>query len=287
MAGWIKIYQSIREHWIWEKPQYLKWWLDLLMLAEWKDRRKMFGSSICIIKRGQLATSNRFLRDRWQCKSDDEPMQTPSPKTVMKFLSMLERDGMIKRDNTTLPNRVTLITICNYENYQSISDDGGGNVDDAMGNALNDTENNTFETEYEEVIENKDNNSSPSKEEQEFSFAEELKQDNNEIFWEQSCMALHCDMETLRMLLTDFTSEVVANQKWHSSFVDFRQHFYSWCRYAVARIQREKTTQQNQDGRLSNNRQPRSVEQKQQRGAEYASHIAAKLGINPGGEELH
>ena len=33
MGGWIKIYQTIREHWIWERPRYLKWWLDLLMLA--------------------------------------------------------------------------------------------------------------------------------------------------------------------------------------------------------------------------------------------------------------
>lgn len=257
------------------------------MLAEWKDRRKMFGSSICTIKRGQLAASNRFLRERWQCKSDDdEPMQTPSPKTVMKFLSMLERDGMITRDNTILPNRVTLITICNYENYQSILDD----VDNTADNTLNNTEDSTTSIEYEEfeeVTEIKENNSSPSKEEREFSFAEELKQDNNQLFWEQSCMALHCDIETLKTLLTDFTSEIVANQKWHNNFADFRQHFYSWSRYAVQRIQRERIIQQNQDGRLSNNRQPRSVEQRQQRGAEYASHIAAKLGINTDGEELH
>ncbi|EAC3914326.1 DNA replication protein DnaD, partial [Listeria monocytogenes] len=36
-SGWIKIYRSLQEHWIWENEKYLKWWLDLLLLANHQD----------------------------------------------------------------------------------------------------------------------------------------------------------------------------------------------------------------------------------------------------------
>lgn len=241
------------------------------------------------VKRGQFVGSLRYLCERWAYRKDEEqinsPLIKPQQKTVQKFLRLLESDGMIVRDTNTLPNHTALITICNYDSYQL----NQGVPDSTLDSTSDSTPDSEYE-EYIEVIEDieevKDNISSLSKEaEREFSFAEELKKDNNSIFWEQSCMALHCDMETLKSLLPDFTSEMVANHKWHSQFTDFRQHFYSWSRYAIQRIHKEH--KQNQDGRFSNNRQSRADEQRQQRGAEYASHIAAKIGgIIPGSEEL-
>lgn len=250
------------------------------------------------IKRGQLIGSLRYLCERWAYRKDEEqvnsPLIKPQQKTVQKFLRLLESDGMIERDTNTLPNHTALITICNYDNYQLNQGIQDSTLDSTVESTLNSTPDSTIDSKYEEYIdvvdveEIKENISSISKDVQrEFSFAEELKQENNNLFWEQSCMALHCDIGTLKSLLSDFTSEMVANHKWHTQFTDFRQHFYSWSRYAVQRIQREQKMRQNQDGRISNNRQSRSDEQRQQRGAEYASHIAAKLGINPGGEEVY
>lgn len=284
MAGWIKIYQSIREHWVWERPLYLKWWLDLLMLAEWKDTTQPMGGTVVVIKRGQLVASLRHLCERWAYRKDEQPnspLIKPQQKTVQKFLRLLEDDGMIERDTTTMPNHTALITICNYDSYQlnqGVQDSTPDSTNEIIPDGKCDEN-----IEIEEVT----YNSSPTTDvDREFSFAEELKQDNNQLFWEQSCMALHCNMSILKSLLSDFTSEIVANHKWHRDFSDFRQHFYSWCRYAVQRIHREQTMQK-QDGRNTINRRDNAVEQRQQRGAEYASHIAAKLGLNPGGEELH
>lgn len=142
MGGWIKIYQTIREHWIWERPRYLKWWLDLLMLAEWEDKKKSFGSTVFVIKRGQLAASVSYLRQRWQYIDDDEAKRTPSPRTILNFLSMLEKDGMIVKDTSVLPNRITLITICNYNNYQYVP----ALSDTIRNNTLDNTDDNTHDT---------------------------------------------------------------------------------------------------------------------------------------------
>ena len=34
MAGWIKIYRDIQEHWIWQDANKLKWWLDIILMAK-------------------------------------------------------------------------------------------------------------------------------------------------------------------------------------------------------------------------------------------------------------
>lgn len=153
MGGWIKIYQSIREHWIWERPRYLKWWLDLLMLAEWEDKKKSFDSTVFVIKRGQLAASVSYLRQRWQYIDDDEAKRTPSPRTILNFLSMLEEDGMIVKDTSVLPNRITLITICNYNNYQLVSISSDAYRDNTHDN----THDTTCDTEYKNNKNIKDN----------------------------------------------------------------------------------------------------------------------------------
>lgn len=148
MGGWIKIYQTIREHWIWERPRYLKWWLDLLMLAEWEDKKKSFGSTVFVIKRGQLAASVSYLRQRWQYIDDDEAKRTPSPRTILNFLSMLEKDGMIVKDTSVLPNRITLITICNYNNYQYVPALSDTIRNNTLDNTDDNTHDNTCDTEY-------------------------------------------------------------------------------------------------------------------------------------------
>nr|DAI22930.1 MAG TPA: DNA polymerase [Caudoviricetes sp.] len=151
MGGWIKIYQTIREHWIWERPRYLKWWIDLLMLAEWEDKKKSFGSTVFVIKRGQLAASVSYLRKRWEYIDDNEAKRTPSPRTILNFLSMLEEDGMIVKDTNVLPNRITLITICNYNNYQGDPISGDADHDNTLDNTDDTASDTTRDTEYKNI----------------------------------------------------------------------------------------------------------------------------------------
>lgn len=120
MGGWIKIYQTIREHWIWNDPRKLKWWIDLLMLAEWRDSKRLVGSDLVTIKRGQLIASVHYLRERWAYKDDNGVQRKPSEHTILKFLSLLEADQMISRAKHPA-TRATMITIVNYDDYQQNS----------------------------------------------------------------------------------------------------------------------------------------------------------------------
>ena len=120
MGGWIKIYQTIREHWIWNDPRKLKWWIDLLMLAEWRDSKRLVGSDLVTIKRGQLIASVHYLQERWLYRDDDGVKRKPSEHTILKFLSLLEADRMISRAKHPA-TRATMISIVNYDDYQQNS----------------------------------------------------------------------------------------------------------------------------------------------------------------------
>lgn len=110
MAGWIKINRKIVEHWLWQDAERLKWWLDLLFMASWEDKKVSHDTHLFTLHRGQLIASISFLSDRWG----------KSNPTIIKYLKMLENDGMIKRE--TLYRYSTVITICKYEDYQCDTD---------------------------------------------------------------------------------------------------------------------------------------------------------------------
>lgn len=106
--GYIKIHRQLQECWIWdseEKHNRRSAWIDLLMLANHKDKKIAFNDEIITIKRGQLLTSIRKLADRWRW----------SKSTVTSFLRLLENDNMILKDSNSSR---TLLTIVNYEVYQ-------------------------------------------------------------------------------------------------------------------------------------------------------------------------
>jgi hypothetical protein len=107
MERWIKINTAIADHWIFQNAERLKWWLDLLFMAQWEDKKVMHDSHLFILKRGQMIASGSFLAERWDV----------SRPTILKFLHLLEEDGMITR--SVLYRQTPIITICNYERYQS------------------------------------------------------------------------------------------------------------------------------------------------------------------------
>lgn len=105
MDGWVKIHRKIRDNWIWDNAEYLKAWLDLIFRANFEERRILFDGEIKELKCGQFITSVRKLAEAWGW----------SNSRVLRFLRMLEDDGMITRDSNS---KRTLLTIENYEFYQ-------------------------------------------------------------------------------------------------------------------------------------------------------------------------
>jgi len=107
-ANWIKLNRKIWDCFIWsfENPQYTLAWIDMLLLANYKDKRIMFDGVIETVSRGSFITSMVKLSERWHMNR----------KTVKRFLDILQEDGMITYECT---RRRTSITIVNYDQFQS------------------------------------------------------------------------------------------------------------------------------------------------------------------------
>lgn len=108
MAGWILISRDIVNHWIWGDDKRFKWWCDLLIMAAWEDHEVMHDSHKFILRRGQLIASVAFLNKKWG----------GDPKTTLRFLKFLEKEGMIERE--VCHRQTPIITICNYDKYQGV-----------------------------------------------------------------------------------------------------------------------------------------------------------------------
>lgn len=105
MNGWIKLPRSIINHWLWQDAERFKWWCDLLMLAAWEDKKTMHDAHLFVLEKGQMIASVSFLAERWE----------KSAPTIIKYLKLLEDEGMIKR--SVLYRQTSIITICKYESY--------------------------------------------------------------------------------------------------------------------------------------------------------------------------
>ena len=140
MDGWVKIHRKIRDNWIWDNAEYLKAWLDLIFRANFEERRILFDGEIKELKCGQFITSVRKLAEAWGW----------SNSRVLRFLRMLEDDGMITRDSNS---KRTLLTIENYEFYQvqqNSDDDTSENASESQKRNKEEKNNNTpSEKDYE------------------------------------------------------------------------------------------------------------------------------------------
>jgi hypothetical protein len=110
--GYVKISRSIQDHYLWtEKTEFDRRsaWIDLIMLANYKEGTiRKRGIKITIL-RGQVALSERQLTERWGW----------SRGKVKRFLNELEYEQQIIQQNEQQNKNVTsLITIINYDERQ-------------------------------------------------------------------------------------------------------------------------------------------------------------------------
>ncbi len=109
VEGWLKLYRSIQNHWLWEDKPFSRGqaFIDLLLMANHKDNKILFNGELIEVKRGSRITSLRQLSEAWGW----------STKKTKKFLELLEKDNMI---TVKSDNKKTLVTIENYEVYQEV-----------------------------------------------------------------------------------------------------------------------------------------------------------------------
>lgn len=107
--GWISLYRSLLDHWIWLSGPFTRGqaFVDLLLMANHANHSVILNRQHFEIKRGQVARSILTLSKRWKWGR---------PKVTL-FLKLLAKEGMITFETN---NATTIITICNYNKHQGI-----------------------------------------------------------------------------------------------------------------------------------------------------------------------
>ena len=108
--GWIKLYRQIQSHWMWQEKPFQKAlaWIDLLLSANYRDKKIPINGKPVMIKGGSFHTSIAKLADKWGWDK----------RTVSRFLDVLESDGMLTQERS---EHGTTLTIINYGFYQGDS----------------------------------------------------------------------------------------------------------------------------------------------------------------------
>lgn len=106
--GYIALFRSLMTNWIY--PNHRKFtefeaWVDMLLMANFEDKKVYFEKELILIQRGSFLTSLQKLSARWMW----------SVGAVRHFIGVLEKDQMVKKKSTT---KCTQIFICNYDSYQ-------------------------------------------------------------------------------------------------------------------------------------------------------------------------
>lgn len=107
--GWVTIKRKITGHWLWNEKPFSKGqaWIDLILMAQHKQKELMHRGQKLTLARGQLVTSERKLSSRWGW----------SRGKVKNFLNKLEKDGMVTIKKK--PKEITVVTIVNYCFHQN------------------------------------------------------------------------------------------------------------------------------------------------------------------------
>ena len=106
LVGWIRIHRQIKEHWLWQDPVKLRWWLDILISVNHAPKKVNIGNELIDCLRGQSVKSLKTWADEWKTSKD----------TARNFLKLLEKDNMITLENLTVSTR---LTVCKYGDYQA------------------------------------------------------------------------------------------------------------------------------------------------------------------------
>lgn len=207
MIGWIKLHRKITEHWIWSKPEYLQWWIDILIQANFESKKVLIKSKLLECPRGDVLYSYDTWAKRWKC----------SKSKAMRFLILLEKDSMIVLKNETVTTR---LTICKYDSYQD--------------------ERNDSETQVKRKRNASETQVKPTKE------SKEIKNDKNDILnaeshneifrklwknqqWLESlCMKWKCEIQDLQDHLNTFRTECIDKDELKVDEKDAKTHFINW-----------------------------------------------------------
>lgn len=217
MAGWIKIYKDLADHWLAQHPEKLGWWVLLLLKVAHEDKKVLIGNQLVELKRGQIIASLTFLAELWQT----------SKRTAERFVELLEKEQMLSR---CVSRKVSIITICNYESYQEKKKGKCANecADDAPMTRQS-------VSEIKNIKEDKEIYNTPTAHtyvsEQDF-----INRYRAEGMWQDACLVLHIkSVDDCQHLFDRWIIEYQHNGDTHQSYADFKKHFIQWARITISK----------------------------------------------------
>jgi len=122
--GWISLHRTLSDHWLWKDEKFTKGqaWVDLILHANHSNTKAMIKGQLFDVRKGQQLRSKLTLSKLWKWDR----------KTVTRFLSLLEKDRMITQQTT---HQTTIITICNYSDFQDTRKQKGQQTGQQKGQA--------------------------------------------------------------------------------------------------------------------------------------------------------
>lgn len=207
MAGWFVISRDIFSHWIWGNPLHAVRWIELISMAKFESCSVEMGRKNISLERGQFITTTRQLQGRWLTNA----------KTVLAFLSLLEKNNMIICKKTS---EITIISIVNFDKYQPQISNEISSENDIQGKRKG--------KHYKKDKNIKNINISTHTRERELEFQKKLKTDN--VARQKVMKLLEVDETACEELLELFLTYVHLSEEQHQDYSDFKRHFVNWSR---------------------------------------------------------
>ena len=112
MEGWIKLHRKTINHWIFSNPNYFRAWIIMLFTVNYESKKILINGLLIDCERGQSILS---LESWVNIFGVSKKQGSWTFQKVRTFFELLEKDGMITKENII---KSTRITICNYDIYQ-------------------------------------------------------------------------------------------------------------------------------------------------------------------------
>lgn len=211
--GYICIFRSIKNHWIWNDEKKFKWWMDILLTVNYsKEIQKVnIGNQLYECGRGQSIRSLQNWSSEWNVSKD----------TARNFLALLQNDNMIVLESLI---KTTRITVCNFDSYQTILHDKQTQTKRKpnANQTQSDTNNKDKEGEEVKII-------------QKFISENVLKNEQEFRDWANEFLEGASGLEDVKMKIgidksyfIDFVNIQLAAKEWIRTPQELRRHFVNW-----------------------------------------------------------
>ena len=114
MEGYIKLHRKILENAIFRKPKVSHLFNYCLLRANWSDKTICWNGQPLVVERGSFITGRRQIA-----------LETGlSEQNVRYALRTLHQFSMVKRSSDKSTSKFSYLTVCNYNDYQHLEDEG-------------------------------------------------------------------------------------------------------------------------------------------------------------------